>query len=381
MRALILSLVAGVVVLSPSTAADSKALERLWEFELKGTFPQAVVVDAKDKQYLYVALKNGGLGVLKLGKAGDPPKEIARLPIEQFGKLDVMHLTQRGELLYLALGDFFDAKGAHAGLAIVSIADRAAPKVLGQWTSPKPVQGSAIVLVDAKYAYLGAMTEGVMIFDITNPAKIKHMSTFQPDVGFPKPKPTKIQHPNARGMALVGDKLYLAYDAGGLRILDVSKRQQPRELGRYVNAGMKAKQQAYNNIVIDGDTAYAAIDYAGLEVLNIKNPAEIKQVGWWNPWKADTLGNLWLNSPGHTNQLAFDKKHNLVYLSAGASELQVVDVSDPKKPALTQHYGERKNDRGVWGVTLDGDVAYLTYVTAVIPFRGTWSGIVAVKVQ
>src|ERR1700733_3930516 len=134
MRAFILSLAAGFAVIFPSSAADSKALERLWEFEMKGTLPQAVVVDQKDRQHLYVVLKQGGLAVLKLGKAGEPPKEIARLPIEQFGKLDVMHLTQRGELLYLALGDFFNAKGANAGLAIVSVADRAAPKVLGLWT-------------------------------------------------------------------------------------------------------------------------------------------------------------------------------------------------------------------------------------------------------
>ena len=41
----------------------------------------------------------------------------------------------------------------------------------------------------------------------------------------------------------------------GLRVLDVADPLRPREVGRYVNAGMKQKQQAYNNLVIDGTTA------------------------------------------------------------------------------------------------------------------------------
>lgn len=309
----------------------------------------------------------------------DRPKEEARIPVKEFGQLDVTHLTQQGELLYLALGDFFAAKGAPAGLAIVSVKNPREPKVLGLWTSPQMVDGAAIVVVDGKYAYLGAMKQGVMIFDISTPAKIKHLTTFQPEVDFPRKNPNRVQHPNARGLALVGKRLFVAYDAGGLRVLDVRNPERPTEIGRYVNAGMGAKQQAYNNLVVDGDLAYAAIDYAGLEVLNIKDPKKIRQVGWWNPWKAETPQNIWFNSPGHTNQLEFDRARHLVYLSAGDSELQVVDVSDPQRPTLVGHYGAPQNDRGVWGLTLGKETVYLTYIQALVPFRGTWSGITAVK--
>jgi hypothetical protein len=375
-----LALVAALA-LAPSARADSKPLARAWEYETRGNLPQAVVVDQKGKQHLFVALKGGGLAVLKLGGANEPPKEAAKLGTDQFGKLDVMNLATRGDLLLVALGDFFAAKGAHAGLAVVNIANPAAPKVVGLWTSPQPMKGAAVVAVDTKYAYLGAMTEGVMIFDISTPAKIKHVSTFLPDVNFPRAKPNAVQHPNARGMALAGDRLYLAYDAGGIRVLDVSDRAKPKEIGRYANAAMMKKQQAYNNVILDGDLMYAAIDYAGLEVLNVKNPAQIKQVGWWNPWEADTLKNIWFNSGGHTNQLALDRKQKLVFLSAGKSELQVVDVSAPTKPVLARHYATDKAERGAWGVTLADDVAYLTYVQAVIPFKGTWAGVVAVKTK
>jgi hypothetical protein len=182
-------------------------------------------------------------------------------------------------------------------------------------------------------------------------------------------------------MALAGDRLYLAYDAGGLRVLDISNRAKPKEIGRYINAGMGRKQQAYNNFVLDGDFLYAAIDYAGMEVLNVRNPKDIRQVGWWNPWEADKPKNIWFNSGGHTNQLAFDKKRKLAYLSAGKSELQVVDVSNPRNPVLARHYSDSNGNRGAWGVTLADDVAYRTDIQAVVPFKGTWSGVVAVKVK
>ena len=367
-----------LLLVANRAAADSTALAKSWELETHGVLPQAVVADP-DRKHLYSALKTGGLAVYALGTADQPPKEIARVSIAQLGKLDVMHLAQRGENLYLALGDLFATGGSQAGLAIVNVSNRSAPRLTGLWVSPEPMHGSAIVAVDERHAYLGAMSDGVMIFDIATPASIKLVSRFQPDVDFPKPKPTKVQHPNARGFALAGNTLYVAYDAGGIRTLDITNRAKPRETGRYVNAAMGTKQQAYNNLVLHGGKLYAAIDYAGLEILDATNPAKLRQLGWWNPWKAETPANLWFNSPGHVNQIALDTEKKFAYLSAGDSDLQVVNVADAAKPSLVHHYGEPKDGRGVWGVTLAGDRVYLTYINAVVPFRGTWSGIVAVK--
>jgi hypothetical protein len=68
-----------------------------------------------------------------------------------------------------------------------------------------------------------------------------------------------------------------------------------------------------------------------------------------------------------------------VYLSAGDSDLLVLDVSDRAHPRLVARYGESKDRLGVWGLTLDDSYAYLAYITAVVPFRGTWSGVKAVR--
>jgi hypothetical protein len=365
---------------SPLSGQEAgKGLRLAWEFATPKEFPMGMVADGAGRPYLHVAMKNGGLLVLDVAnRAG--PKVAARIGLESFANLQVMNLTQRGEYLYLALGEFFDARaGAPAGLAVVDVKNPQQPKVLGVWKSKETVRGSAAVLVDRNHAYLAAMSEGVMIFDVSRPDQIEPIATYQPDVHFPRKDPPRVHHPNARGLAIQGNLLYVAYDAGGLRILDITDRKRPREIGRHVNQAMGKKPQAYNSVVVDGNLAYLPCDYAGLEIVDVRNPNDIRPVGWWNPWEAHTLKNVWLNSPGHTNQIFLDARKKLAYLSAGASELQVVDVSTPARPRLAASYREPGADRGVWGLAATKDRVYLGYITSLIPFKGTWAGIKAVE--
>ncbi|MGI9455363.1 MAG: LVIVD repeat-containing protein [Aeoliella sp.] len=366
------------VFIAASARADEIELSHVWQIATPTALPQAVVEDQHGRPYFYAALKQGGMSVYKLFDPGDTPVVVASLPVVQFGGLDVMHLTQRRDFLFLALGDFFKPKSA-AGLSIVSVQNPAAPKVVGLWKSPGQLKGSAVVAVEGRHAYLGTMNNGVIVLDVQDPSAIKNVTTFQPDVNFPRPNPGPIQHPNARGMTLVGNRLFVAYDAGGLRVLDVSDPANPRELSRYINVGMDDKQQAYNNIVIENNVAYVAIDYAGLEILDVSDVNNIRQLGWWNPWGAETNRNWWFNSPGHTNQIALDRKNLRAYLSAGDSELLVLDVADPSAPVLVASVGGPKNKRGTWGVALGNRNTYLTYIQTFVPFRGTFSGIVGVS--
>ncbi|MBI2808020.1 MAG: hypothetical protein HYX68_23800 [Planctomycetes bacterium] len=356
----------------------AQPLKLVWEFPTPGEYPMCMVADRVGQPYLYVAVKNGGLRILDISKTNGAT-DVAKIGTDQFGKLHVMHLTQRGTNLYLALGEFFNAFGAPAGLAVVDVKNPRQPRVTALWKSAETLTGSAAIVVDERFAYLGAMKQGVMIFDVSRPGTIRHVSTYQPDIHFPRKNPTKVQHPNARGLFLIGKTLYVAYDAGGLRILDVSDRGKPREIGRYANAAMAKKQQAYNDVHVEKGLAYLPCDYAGLEIVDVRNPRAIRQVAWWNPWQAHTFKNLWFNSPGHTNQIAYDAKRKRAYLSAGDSELQVIDISNPVKPRLAESYGQPKNKHGVWGVAISSNRVYLAYITAVIPFRGTWAGVKALK--
>jgi hypothetical protein len=373
-------IVVAAICLAGATApaADPKPLEVAWEYPTPQGLPQALLHDRTGRACLYAALKQGGLTILDVSRPNAVPRALATIETAKFGGLDVMHLTQEKDRLYLALGDFFNARGSPAGLAVVNVANPRQPRVLSVWKSAEKLQGAAAVVVRDRYAYLGAMGHGVFVLDVSDPAAVRPAATILPDVDFPRKNPGRVQHPNARGLALQGRYLYVAFDAGGLRVIDVADPLKPKEVGRYVNGGMRQKQQAYNNLVIDGTTAYVAVDYAGMEVLDVRDPRRIEPVAWWNPWKADTPGNLWFNSPGHTNQIEFDRARRHVYLSAGDSDLVVVDVSDRAHPKLAARFGEPKDKLGVWGLTLAGDQVYLAYVTAVVPFRGTWSGIKAV---
>jgi hypothetical protein len=248
---------------SPLRAQGVKKLEKVWEFATPREFPQGMVVDALRRPYLHVAMKNGGLIILDISNE-KKPQVAARISTSQLMDLDVMHLAQRGEYLYLALGDHFSARGSATGLAVVSVKSPNRPHVTGIWKSPDMLRGSAIVVVDGPHAYLGAMAAGVMTFDVSAPAKIRHLSTFQPDPHFPRKNPNAVQHPNARGMVVRGNMLFVANDAGGLRILDVSDRKKPKEIGRYVNAAMANKQQAFNNLALDKNLVFLACDYPGL---------------------------------------------------------------------------------------------------------------------
>lgn len=359
-------------------AAESPRVDLAWELPTGLNLPQALVCDVSNT-CLFAALKAGGIAVFDL-RAGKPPVKLATVPRAQLGQLDAMNLFLHGRTLLVALGDFFSRKSP-AGLALIDVGNPRAPVVLSVWKSPAELKGSAVVVGDGRFAYLGAMSEGVLTFDVTNPRSIKHLATFKPDAHFPRRNPNAVQHPNARGMAFDGNHLFLAYDAGGLRVLDLSNPANPREISRHVNAGMRNRQQAYNNIVIDGKIAYVAVDYAGLEILDISNPRQIRALGWWNPWGADTLKNVWFNSPGHANQLHLDRSRKLVYLSAGDSELQIVNVANPARPQTYAAYGQARNGLGVWGLAAGGDTLYLAYINALVPFRGTWSGIKAVTVK
>jgi len=362
-----------------ASCAAAAEWELVWEFETPNQLPMAIGVDGLDRPYLYVALKNGGLGVLDVSDRASTPRQVARMDINRFLRMDVTNLTQHGKLLYVALGGHFAPEGTrHAGMAIVDVSQPRQPRVLSVWRSPEKLKGGAAVATDGKFAYLAVMSTGVMTFDVSKPSDIQYLATFQPNVHFPRKNPGRVQHPNSRGLALQDDLLFVANDAGGLRVLDVKDPAKPQQIGQYINQAMAGKQQAYNNLVVAGKRAYVAIDYAGLEILDISNVREIQQIGWWNPWESHLLKNLWFNSPGHTNQLAFDRQHALVYLSAGDSELQVIDVSDAKHPQLASRFGERKNKLGVWGLAVSQDDVYLTYIKTFVPFRGTWSGVKAV---
>ncbi len=326
--------------------------------------------DQQDRPYLYVANKEAGLKIYDVSNL-KKPMPVAAVSSKSFASLHVMNLTQDDNYVYLAIGNHFNNKQS-PGMAIADVSDPAKPVLISYWTLPSSSGGSGIVKVQDNYAYLGAMGNGLIILDISDKTKIKFISQFIPAINYPDPKPKKSLF-NARGMQVKDDLVYLCYDAGGLRIINTKDKTKPVEIGRFSNPVMNGKPRAYNNIVVDDGLAYITVDYCGMEILNVKDLADIKSIGWWNPYGCPR--NNWFSSPVHANEIAYNKDCNLVFISTGKSDLDIINVSNPAVPVLCKEFGGPTNGMGTWGVSLYKDQVYLSYTCAFIPFSSNWTGV------
>jgi hypothetical protein len=326
--------------------------------------------DQLSRPYLYVANKEAGLKIYDVTNLKDP-KLVATVSTQSFASLHVMNISQDGNYVYLAIGNHFNNKQS-SGMAIVDVTDPVKPVFISYWVLPSSSGGSGIIKVQGNYAYLGAMGNGLIILDISDKTKIKFISQFIPDINFPDPKPKKTLF-NARGMQVTNELVYLCYDAGGLRIINTKDKTKPVEIGRFSNPVMNGKPRAYNNIVVDNDLAYITADYCGMEILKVKDPSNIKSVGWWNPYGCPA--NNWFSSPVHANEIAYNKDCNLVFISTGKSDLDIINVTDPAYPVLCKEFGGPKNGMGTWGVSIFKDQVFLSYICSIIPFSSNWTGV------
>ncbi len=236
--------------------------------------------------------------------------------------------------------------------------------------------GTGAVMVEGNYAYLCAMGKGLVILDVTNKNSIQFVSQFIPNINYPpvsNPDPKKI---NARGLEVKNSIVYLCYDAGGIRIINCTNKNAPKETGRWCNPAMYLpfdRPNAYNNLVLDDTLLYASVDYAGMEVINISDTSNITLTGWWNPYNAPNAN--WFGCNVHANELKYEKNCKRVFISTGKSDLHVIDVSNPAQPDSCNFYGGIGNSIGTWGMNMWQNQIYLSYICAIIPFGSNWTGV------
>lgn len=372
-RLLSLLLIALVVAAAPSGQEKPAArFEHLHDIPHKGQgVPMSMMHDAENRPYLYVAANEAGLLIYDV-KA--EPKLVHTIPPSKLAALNVMNVSQVGKKMYLALGNHW-GKAGNAGLAVIDVAKPGAASVAGVWKDIEPSGAGGAVVVDGKVAYLAAMRHGLVVLDVGNPPAIRQTARLLPELTFPEAKHDRSKI-NARGLALRKNLLFLCYDAGGVRVIDVANPKKPAEIGRYANPAMKGRPRAYNNIVVNGSYAYVTVDYVGLEILDISNPRAIKLVSWWNPWNPKLEGLRWFTSPGHANEIVYDTKSKTVLMSAGRTDLVAVNVSDPGKPRQVGAVGTVEDTKATWGISMHGDRIYLSYIkTLGIPFRADWPGV------
>lgn len=316
----------------------------------------ASLIDRNDAPYLYTANVEYGLRIYDINDPASPQEVVAQWP-PVFGGLKPTNLFQDGYLLFVALGGFQGATQS-AGLAILDVADPEGPVILDRWDSAAFNTGCSVVRVQDGYAYLGAMESGLVILDVSEPTDISFVSSFLPDSTWPG---IVDYPPNARGIAMKGDTLFLGFDAGCVRAIDVSDRSAPVEIGHYVNPQQPINTAvAYNNARIVGDLLYVATDFCGFEVVDISDPANMLQVAWVNPWNCNGLS--WFGSDGHTNELITAMNDSLLFLSGADSEVLVYDITAPTQPQLVGGFIHPNDSSVVWGLDVHDDLVSVNYI-------------------
>ena len=273
--------------------------------------------------YVYSANMELGLGIYDVT---NPTiiNPILNFGIANFNNLDVSTIEQKGNSLFVGIGDFQVNTNSASGLAIIDISNPAVPLVKDIWDSTIFHHGISHLIIEGNYAYLSTMSDGIIILEVSNENNILFQSFLQLDLNFPAPSTNA--H-NARGLKYKNDTLYVCFDRGGLRAIDVTNKNNPAEIYKYINNSLNSQAAAaYNDIALKGNYAFVSVDYCGLEVLDIST-IPFTPVQWYNPWGCNT-GN-WSGAEIHTNELMLSNNDSLLFVTAGQSELLVFDITEP----------------------------------------------------
>jgi len=204
-----------------------------------------MIHDDINRPYLYVANKEYGLTVFDISNL-TIPQLVTSIPVSNFDSLEVMNISQHGYYLYLAIGNYFNPQ--KSGMAIVDVTNPTTPFVTDYWENAS-LGGGGIVKAYNNYAYLGGMNNGLYILDISDKSDIQLVSHFMPDLSFPDPNPDTSKY-NVRGLFVTNNIVYMCFDAGGIRVINVTNKSTPYETGRYSNPVMNFLPRAYNNIIV-----------------------------------------------------------------------------------------------------------------------------------
>lgn len=273
--------------------------------------------------YLYSANMESGLGIYDIS-VPNAITPILNFTIGNFNNLDVSTFEQIGNSLFVGIGDFQVNSNTSSGLAILDITNPTKPSVKDIWDSTSFHHGISHLIIEGNYAYLSTMSDGIIILDISDENNIIFKSSLQLDLNYPAPSANA--H-NARGLKYKNDTLYVCFDRGGLRVVDVTNKIKPVEVYKYINSTLNSQAAAaYNDIAIKGNYAFVSVDYCGLEVIDISS-VPFTSVQWINPWGC--TNSNWSGADLHTNELALANNDSILFVTGGQSELFAYDVTNP----------------------------------------------------
>ena len=262
---------------------------------------------------------------------------------------------------------FVDGDYAYIGeasqLSILDISDPAVPRLLG---SSEPLDGAPqSIYVSGGYAYVACGAEGLLIYDVRDPAQPSRIGAWQGS-------------PYCNGVFVRGDDAFVAC-SDCLSTLDVSTPTQPVRRGAVCPAGTGEA------VYVEGDYAYLADGEGGIQIIDVSDLDWPKQVsscdtGWddtHDVWYGD--GYIYAADAYYGLSLAEAEKPwqpvakpsfdgipetaqavcvvgDYAYVGVGSAGLWVIDVSDSTQLALVGSYD---TPGAVVDVYADDDYVYL----------------------
>jgi hypothetical protein len=239
---------------------------------------------------------SGGLTGLGCGtdhSSGSGQKSVSLQLVGSISNLFVEDVVVAGNLAYVADQD--------SVLLVIDVTDRAAPVVLGAVGKTGGENGVALALA-APYAYVAVEADGLYIVDVSQPGNPTTVGIFPGAY--------------AKDVAVVGNLAYVADQDYGLRIVDVSDAAAP------VLRGSAATDGPFG-VAVAGHYAYCADNDSGFVVVDVTNPTAPFVVGRYRALQS-------------TRQVAV--QGNYAFLDDHEAGPVILDVSNPAYPRLAASY-------------------------------------------
>ena len=219
--------------------------------------------------------------------------------------------------------------GYNSRMAVVDVTTPTLPEMRAWYQAPSQMSMADLVLA-GPYAYVAALSRGVILFDVTGeltPTLVSETDT-----------------PSATiALVVSGTTVYAADGASGLHVIDASNPAMPGDVASLDTPG------SARDLIVEGPTAYVADDARGLREIDVGTGPLTETAA------LDLPSAAW--SVAVSDTLAYVGDY---YYMAGASEglgaLRVVDVSQPATPTQV---GLLPMAERVLGIVLRGPYAYL----------------------
>jgi len=226
---------------------------------------------------LYVGSANHGVLLFDITDPADP-KLVRGVPGDTF---DVHTLYVDGDRLYA------QAAGANQVL-LFDVSKPLEPVLLNRYTVPADDNGLGYPHDSFAYQnrlYINQMGQGYYVLDVTDAANPKPMGSYTYDAQLYNPT-----HANAVG-TFAGRTI--AFEGGEntnahLRVLDVSDPAHIMKIGEYA----MRPQTSIHNMVLAGKRLYVAWYAEGLRVLDVANPTQPREIAYVNTFRDTDPGRF-----------------------------------------------------------------------------------------